>query len=146
MEGPSRKDASMFACGATQAWRHRLTEDVGGKHVLAVDRVNTANGAVNKKRSGILWTGKRHWTDPAPFALWPPHSFPQNSLAMWRRRGFRERFVRGFLSCCRVTGWCSVRSAVAEEDRWERRGLRETSHLKLELQRQKSEQTVWVNC
>lgn len=39
------------------------------------------------------------------------------------RRGFRERFVSGFLSCCRVTGWCSVRSAVAEEERWEQRGL-----------------------
>lgn len=44
---------------------------------LAVDRVNTANGAANKKRSGILWTRKEikllmqpaGAADPAPFAF-----------------------------------------------------------------------------
>lgn len=57
---------------------------------LAVDRVNTANGAVKKKRSWMpgtrkeikLWMKPAPGADPAPFPSCPPRSFPQNGLTM----------------------------------------------------------------
>lgn len=115
----------------------------GGKtRFLAVDRVNTANGAVKKKRSWMLGTRKeiKLWMKPAPGAD-PAHlaHFPkmasqcvsatarsQRKICQWFSKILQDDRMM-FCPFCGGRG-----GPEAGTSSWE------TYHLKLELQRQKT--------